>query len=66
MISLTTVTLFPDRVFNLFRAFEFGSFEFVSNFEFRASDLFVATVRCVLGVSVVSVADYPAGHKQHV
>ena len=36
------------------------------DFEFRAFDLVAATVRCVLGVPVVSQADCPAGHKQHV
>ena len=33
---------------NLFGSFEFWSFEFVSNFGFRASDLVAATPRCGL------------------
>jgi hypothetical protein len=61
----------------LFRTFEFGSFEFVSDFEFRfprrsdfakagASDLNEARVRSVLHASGVKEALYLTGHKQHV
>src|SRR4030042_4452884 len=35
---------------NVFGSFEFWSFEFVSSFEFRASDLVAATPRCDLFV----------------
>jgi hypothetical protein len=36
---------------NLFRSLGFWSFEFISNFEFRASDLVAATPRCDLCAS---------------
>ena len=38
-------------VFNLFGSFGFWSFEFVSDFEFRVSDLVAALPRCALCAS---------------
>ena len=39
---------FPVFPLNFFESFEFWSFEFVSNFGFRASDLVAALPRCDL------------------
>jgi hypothetical protein len=60
-ILCTTNVQFPEislskfsvSFLNLFGSFGFWSFDFVSDFEFRASDLVAAMPRCALRASVV-------------